>query len=145
MEPPLLMALFHPYQLLSHRKVHLHFPKLYSDQKLVIGVDLRKKIYDQWTSKVPKRRGNCAKLSYSCFLLHDVNNVCLFGPQTIMHPRISWCPFEKHIVGLPSHGVRRSKWDPGICILKVLQMISDADDPDITLWESLTHFMANTI
>lgn len=71
------------------------------------------------------------------FLIHsnvpDVNNVCLFGPQTIMHPRISWCPFEKCIVGLPSHGVRRSKWDPGICILKVLQMIPDTDDPDITL------------
>lgn len=108
----------------------------------MVGVDLRKKIYDESASEVPKRRGDCAKplphvFCFILFLIHsnvpDVNNVCLFGPQTIMHPRISCCPFEKRIIGLPSHGVRRSKWDPGICILKVLQMIPDADDPDITL------------
>ena len=76
-------------------------------------------------SKVPKKRvivPNCFThvFCFILFLIHsnipDVNNVCLFGPQTIMRPRISWCAYKKHIVGLPSHGVRRPKWDPGICI-----------------------------
>lgn len=46
------------------------------------------------------------------FLIHsnvsDVNNVYFFGPQTPMCLRISWYAYEKQIVGLHPHGVRRS-------------------------------------
>ena len=72
MEPPLLMALFHPYQLLSHRKVHLHFLKLYSDQKLVIGVDLRKKSMISELLKFQKGGvivPNCLTHVFCCMML----------------------------------------------------------------------------
>lgn len=73
------------------------------------------------------------------FLIHsnvsDVNNVYFFGPQTPMCLRISWYAYEKQIVGLHPHGVRRSKWDPGESAFRKrkFQMISDAGVPDIIL------------